>query len=532
MKFNKFIFILLFIFIFSLNINGLNAWSESFEATDGTTWTEDYYEIESYGISNQTDVPCIKNNECILVCVHRSYTVYAGQDTTSHYVYTYYNLKDKRMQVAYTYPAFDLAGTSYIGIINSSKTDLYHMIPAYYTDNPDYYRDSSHGPAKRILDKLNEDWDCPNYGFATASDFIGEYQYRGIPRVCYSNDESSHYCTFSDSLFGSAGAFGKNYFYGESHLDYNIMYQANDNNTIQEEDVKNYFDKNHVKYFADWTCSNWYSTLPTLVQNSSSGNYAINSGTFLAIADLRSKMKLPADYSKFFEYTPYPFEIIQAPYEVPLPIEDYAEDKIRDYLMYNEGEKAACTDETAITTYGDQYYTKNGRQYIIPFYGVDTDKCTNYLLQQMLYKCMIPLYEQNAELLYDEQIDQEEYDALQAQIQAETEAAASYISDALKFDEDDIIFVPKKCSEIVGDNFIKFINLIYLLVFKISTPILFLVLSMIDFMKSTAIGEEALKKASSKLITRAIIIAVIFLLPYLIRLIGIITGLDTSCIQM
>lgn len=86
------------------------------------------------------------------------------------------------------------------------------------------------------------------------------------------------------------------------------------------------------------------------------------------------------------------------------------------------------------------------------------------------------------------------------------------------------------CEEIAGQNVIYFLGFAYL-IFKIAAPILFIILSMIDFMKATATGEDALKKAISKLAMRAIVVVLIFLLPTLIKIIGNLTGLDTTCIN-
>lgn len=90
---------------------------------------------------------------------------------------------------------------------------------------------------------------------------------------------------------------------------------------------------------------------------------------------------------------------------------------------------------------------------------------------------------------------------------------------------------PVDCSDVADlvDEILKIYNLL-----KIALAVLLVILSLLDFVKATASPEDdGLSKAFKKLTTRAIIMAIIFLLPVLIQwILNIvkIDGLDDSCL--
>lgn len=88
-------------------------------------------------------------------------------------------------------------------------------------------------------------------------------------------------------------------------------------------------------------------------------------------------------------------------------------------------------------------------------------------------------------------------------------------------------YVP--CEKLLGDSVIEVLDIIFLII-RIITPILLIVLTMLDFASAIAGGEDALKKATDKFIKRLIAAVLIFLTPTLINFLMDITGIsDGSC---
>lgn len=85
------------------------------------------------------------------------------------------------------------------------------------------------------------------------------------------------------------------------------------------------------------------------------------------------------------------------------------------------------------------------------------------------------------------------------------------------------------CEQLLGDEVIDIIDMVFLII-RIATPIILIVLTMVDYSKAIAGGEEELKAATNKFMKRAIAAIAIFLAPTVINFLMDITGIsDGSC---
>lgn len=134
-------------------------------------------------------------------------------------------------------------------------------------------------------------------------------------------------------------------------------------------------------------------------------------------------------------------------------------------------------------------------------------------------------------------ISQEEYDecmGIVTEAKAEYERKKAAIIEALNsFTYSDAGIGEKiTCAEILGANLVELIRVGYNIA-KIGVAILVVVLSMMDFLSATSSPDpdKKMKEAFGKAIKRLILIIVMFILPLIISLIGLIwPSLDLSCL--
>lgn len=85
------------------------------------------------------------------------------------------------------------------------------------------------------------------------------------------------------------------------------------------------------------------------------------------------------------------------------------------------------------------------------------------------------------------------------------------------------------CEQLIGDETKDIIDMIFLII-RIATPILLIVLTMLDYSKAIASGDDELRNATTRFIKRAIATLLIFLAPTLINFLMDITGItDGTC---
>lgn len=134
-------------------------------------------------------------------------------------------------------------------------------------------------------------------------------------------------------------------------------------------------------------------------------------------------------------------------------------------------------------------------------------------------------------------ISQEQYDESMEEIAKELarneQTKNDYISALNKFIYNETGMGGKTtCAEILGANLVKLIQVGYNIA-KIGVAILVVVLSMMDFLSTTSSSDpdKKMKEAFGKAIKRLVLIIVMFILPLIISLIGLIwPSLDLSCL--
>ena len=87
----------------------------------------------------------------------------------------------------------------------------------------------------------------------------------------------------------------------------------------------------------------------------------------------------------------------------------------------------------------------------------------------------------------------------------------------------------KSCDQLIGDSTKEILEYIFLVI-RVATPIILIVLTMLDFSKAIAADENELQNAITRFVKRTIAAILIFLAPTLIEFLMDITGIsDGTC---
>lgn len=489
---------------------------------------------------NPNYMPCIANNTCVLVCGYGNTPVNNNSGQNEFGIYIVYDMIDYQWRYGVTHVSGNLEIIGpYQRIIDlldrfkEGSTVVGGTIGEYYKK----YFGAGSGPL--LVNTIEDTGKCPEKGFVNTSDL------RGISSLGYICLENS-----SQPICGSITS--DDAFTGPANLKYSLLDATKSDNSSVKDAVKRHYDELNLftcdkLYKYPLTISKKYESYDTMglpigkvISAEIVGDGMID-GVYTASDDYMVPLDeniygvkaLDASMSKILAYSGVNLENPNQrgsdyralpPRDSGYPqmfsaISDQIAKAAELYLRPDEDEPGNGDCKITKTTVSPIY----SEDYIVP------GTCDSPYIKAAK-KCVINLLKEIDAMRDRGEISDEVAEDLHDQAEDLENRIEDIFGTALvPLDFDFATWENLNCAQIVGDNVIAFFNLAYMII-KIGAPVLLTVLSMMDFMKATAEGEDEMKTATKKLIKRAIIVVIIFVLPTFIRMIGTLTGLDTTCI--